>query len=266
MRHGPTGETVRDRAAAAASTGSRTLREERAEDPVSTSPVPAVARRPARVRRSRCARRVSARSCRRPWQDDGAEALGAFARSLESVSTHPVRVASEEPRELAACGSGRVARRVDRLEPKTRRRRRRRAARRGAEARARADAPRRSAPAGPDRDRLARSISVASVSRTSCHSNRASPARGRASRPRRGTRRRHASVTYPASARIAARALRTGADVVPGEPPTTSSAPVVNFESPSCFRGTRASSAGSARTACAGDDSSPMSATTTSPA
>ena len=38
------------------------------------------------------------------------------------------------------------------------------------------------------------------------------------------------------------------------------------FESPGCFRGTRASSPGSARTAAAGAVSSPMSATTTCPA
>ena len=55
-------------------------------------------------------------------------------------------------------------------------------------------------------------------------------------------------------------------DVVPGEPPTTSSAPVVNLESPSRLRGTRSRSAGSARTAFAPTGSSPMFATSTSPA
>ena len=48
-----------------------------------------------------------------------------------------------------------------------------------------------------------------------------------AARHSRGT----AIVTYPASARSAAIAVSTGAPVVPGAPPTTSTAPAVNLES-----------------------------------
>ena len=189
-------------------------------------------------------------------EDDGAEALGAFARSLEAVSAHPVRVAVEQPRELA--GVRRQHERRRRARPararRARRRRRRRAASRVREQLAHELARLVGAPEPrPDRDRLrALELRGERLERRRPTRSRASPARGRASRPRPGTHAGTASVTYPASARSAARALRTGADVVPGEPPTTSSAPVVNFESPSCLRGTRASSAGSARTACVG--------------
>ena len=83
-----------------------------------------------------------------------------------------------------------------------------------------------------------------------------------AARHSRGT----ATVTYPASARSAAIAARTGAPVVPGAPPTTSTAPAVNFESRAARRGTCCSSAGVARRTTVSTGVRPMSATTTSPA
>ena len=70
-----------------------------------------------------------------------------------------------------------------------------------------------------------------------------------------------ASVTYPASARIAASAERHGAPVRPGEPPTTTTCPAEYLLSSGLRRGTSSRISLVTRACSVSDGSSPMSTT-----
>jgi hypothetical protein len=166
-------------------------------------------------------------------QDERAEALSCHARSLESVRRHPPRIGAQQTREFSGVRDEHrrcVVR--ERSSPK-------RASasttagtsRRSSSSRTRARrASLRPSPgpiaSAPTRSAASRIVSTASPSRqpTFTGSSASDSTTGSASA---GT----ASVTYPASARRAARPKRQAAPVIPGYPPTTRTDPAMYFVS-----------------------------------